>query len=169
MDPKDSPDDMKTLLRIINFLLDAIADLGKKPARKHASKLWWIVKGSPTQPLILKGHNMLTLKNGFQFNLAFSAVDQDGNPAPVEGISWSSSNPAIASVLTNADRPSGAGVTEGLTGSAQIKLAVDPKIGPEVGGLMALFDVEVVPGEAVSLVLQAGTPQPIPTVEEPAE
>ena len=106
---------------------------------------------------------MLTLKNGFKFTLTFSAVDKDGNPAPVEGISWSSSNPAVISVTPDTSGLTALVQTKGKTGTAQVKLSVDPRIGAEVGELMALFDVEVVPGEAVSLVLNAGTPSPIST------
>ncbi len=91
--------------------------------------------------------------------LTIAPVDKYGNPAPVEGIVWISSDPTIMTVEVSPDGLSAAAVTAGKIGTAQVSVVADAKIGEEVKEITGVIDFDVKGGEAVTLSVMAGAPE----------
>lgn len=101
----------------------------------------------------------LILTDAQQVDLSVRPINKAGNEAPVEGAEWTSSDPSVVEVVVSAESPLKALVkTTGKVGNAQVKFACDARIGEGVSPLMATLDVQVVPGEAVNVEINAGTP-----------
>jgi hypothetical protein len=108
-----------------------------------------------------------TLPDGNQVQVEISYVDAQGNPATVDGeVSWSSSDPTIATVTVdnqNSQRAIVAAAAGGTIGQAQITATADADLGEGTRELITTMDVEVVAGEAVSgTISPVGSYQPIP-------
>ena len=102
---------------------------------------------------------MLTLTSTQKAALSVTAVDAKGNPAPVENVVFSGSDPAVAVVQQNASDPTKATVFGRTIGTMQVKVTADADIGEGEKELAGLLDVEVVAAEAVALGITAGTPE----------
>jgi hypothetical protein len=118
---------------------------------------------------VIKGEDMaLTLTAVQQVEVAVSAVDAKGNPAPVEDVEFSSSDESIVTVTPDPTDPNFAtAVAVGTPGIAQVKVVADADIGDGTKTLAGLLDIEVVAAEAVSLGVSAGTPVDQPTTPLP--
>lgn len=88
-----------------------------------------------------------------------TAVDAKGNPAPIEGVTFTSSDVAIVAVVDNGDGTATA-TAVGPLGTAQVRVDADAQIGDGVVPLTGLVDLEVVASEAVALSVAVGTPEP---------
>ncbi len=101
----------------------------------------------------------LTLTDVQQVDLVVKPVNKAGNEAPVEGVEWASSDPSVIEVVVDAANSLKALVkTTGKVGNAQVKFSCDARIGEGVSSLIATLDVQVVPGEAINVEINAGTP-----------
>lgn len=101
----------------------------------------------------------LILTDAQQVSLTVKPVNKAGNEAPVEGVEWSSSDTSVIEVVADAENPLSAVVkTTGKIGNAQVKFACDARIGEGVSPLLSTLDVQVIPGEAVNVEINAGTP-----------
>lgn len=92
--------------------------------------------------------------------LSITPVDGAGNPAPVEGVVWASSNEAVLTVVAAEDGLSAVVTAVGPLGQAQVSVKADAQIGEGVVELTGVLDVDVVASQAVSLAVTAGTPEP---------
>ncbi len=144
----------------INVYIDGKKQTGKKPK----VTLRWGIGPVSEQP-----HNgtrsltyMLQLTNTQQCQLSIAGVDKKGNPAGLEGIIYSSSDPSVAAVTQDAADPSKALVVAVAAGTAQINVRADADLGDGVTELTGVLDVTVVPGQAVSFVINTGTPEEQP-------
>jgi len=97
-----------------------------------------------------KGNDlMFTLPNDKNAQLTVTAVDADGNPAQVESITYTSSNPEVATVDETGL------VTSVSIGTAQINVTADADLSEGVTELIGLLEVEVVSGQAVAFTVSA--------------
>lgn len=105
-----------------------------------------------------KGLNIVyTLRSDYKVPITIAGVDAAGNPAPLETIVVTSSDEGMLLVEADATTPGLFWVVPvGPTGISQVRVSADAKIGPEVLELTALWDVEIIPGEAVTLQVMAG-------------
>ena len=89
-----------------------------------------------------------------------SGADAANQPAPVEGVTVISSNPDVLTVEPDTVVVGGfIAVTTGLLGTAQLQATADARVGEGESLITGLLDVEVVPGEAVQLAINAGVPE----------
>jgi hypothetical protein len=91
-------------------------------------------------------------------NLTVEALNAAGNPAPVDGAPvWSTSDPNIVSLVIAPDGFSAVAHSVSL-GVATITVTADADLTAGVRAISTAMVIQVVPAEAVSLVLTAGTP-----------
>ena len=102
----------------------------------------------------------LVLTDIQKVTLSVAFVDKAGNPAKTDGAPvWSSSATNIATVTPATDGLSAVVETVGPLGSAQIQVSADADLGEEVKTISGTLDIEVTGSEAVSIVVNAGTPE----------
>ncbi len=105
---------------------------------------------------------MLKLTTTQQAALNISPVDRKGKAAEVESIVFSSSDESVATVTQDTADPRKALLKAVNTGTAQINVSADPKLGDDVGEIHGTLDVTVVAAEAVSFSIGTGTPEEQP-------
>lgn len=95
--------------------------------------------------------------------LSVMGVDEKGKPAPVENVSFESSNPDIVEIVEDGDGDDKTVYAQSKVtfGDVQITAKADPKIGEEVGELVAIGNISVKPREAVSLAINMGAPEDV--------
>jgi hypothetical protein len=119
----------------------------------------------------VRGNNMaVELPNGKVVDLTVTYEDADGNPTSAPGdVTWTSSDPSIATIEADDDDDTKAVVTSVAEGSTSITA--------QSGGITASIDVDVTAegGEAVSANITAGEPrdpdapnQGLPSTRAPA-
>ena len=102
---------------------------------------------------------MLLLRDDQKVSLSIQPLDAKGNPARVDGVpAWSVSDPSLGTVQAAADGLS-AVFTAQQTGTVQVSVTVDADLGPGVRALSGTLDIQIEPGEAVSIGIIAGVPQ----------
>ena len=100
--------------------------------------------------ILFKGTKiMFKLPNDRNAQLSVSGVDSEGNPAELEGVTYTSSNPDVATVDETGL------VTSVSVGSAQISVTADARLGEGEVLLTGLLDIEVIAGEAVAFEINA--------------
>lgn len=99
----------------------------------------------------------LQLQDDQHCPLSIQADDKAGNPVtlPVGAVTWSSSNPSVATVTPSADGMTADVAATGPLGSAQVGVAVDLGGGQQLTGTL---DVTIVAGAAASILIVPGTP-----------
>ena len=103
----------------------------------------------------------LKLQDDQKVSFSISIVDAKGNPAQVDGVpAWASSNEAILTVAPAADGMSAVATAVGPVGPSQISVTADADLGSGTKQIVGTQDVDVVAGEAVSVGITAGTPEP---------
>lgn len=102
----------------------------------------------------------LTLTDIQKVSLSIAPVSAAGNPAPVENVVWTSSNPEVLEVVASEDGLTAVASTVGPLGTAQVTVVADADLGEGVVPLTGILDVVVVGSQAVSLGVVAGTPEP---------
>lgn len=87
-------------------------------------------------------------------------LDSQGNPAKVDGVpAWGSSDEGVVSVTAEADGLS-ALIVANSVGLAQVNVKADADLGEGMKEIVGTLDLDIVSGEAVSVVLTPGTPEP---------
>jgi len=112
-----------------------------------------------------RGEDMAyTLPDGNQVRVKISYVDNQGNPAKVDGdVSWESSDTTIATVNADVDTKNAVVSATGTIGQMQIVARADADLGEGIRELITTMDVEVVAGEAVAGTIEpVGASEPIP-------
>jgi hypothetical protein len=110
-------------------------------------------------------HMAYTLPVDKLITVQVAYVDANGNPAAVDGeVTWTSSNPTIATAAADLEDSTQCTVTPGgALGSTQIVAAADADLGQGVRQLLTTLDLTTVAGEAVAGTINViGDPQPIP-------
>lgn len=105
----------------------------------------------------------LRLLDDQRVSLSVQPVDAGGNPALIDGAPEWEVIGATPSILTYQPADDGLSCdleTTGLIGTAQVRVSADARIGPDVRSISGILDIEVEAGEAVTLNIAAGTPQP---------
>lgn len=102
----------------------------------------------------------LTLTDIQKVSLSIAPVSAAGNPAPVDSVVWTSSNPEVLTVVASEDGLTAVASTVGPLGNAQVTVVADADLGEGVVELTGILDVVVVGSQAVSLGVVAGTPEP---------
>ena len=100
----------------------------------------------------------LVLNADQKVKLTITPVDAYGNLSVVENVTWSVSDPEVLMIeeLTSTEVYA---VAVGPTGDAQVVVTADAKIGEGETVLRGVLDFTVLPAEAVSLSVVAGTPE----------
>ena len=102
---------------------------------------------------------MTKLTNTQQVRMAIGAVDRRGEPAPLDTITFASSDTSVATVEQDPADSSKALVKAVKTGTTQIQFSGDADLGDGVNTLSGTEDFVVVAGQAVALVASVGTPE----------
>lgn len=111
---------------------------------------------------------MLLMTTTQKATLSLDPRDAKGNVASLDGVPvWTVADPAVATLVINADGLSADVVSAGL-GSTQVNVTADARFGPEVREISGVLDVQVSPAEAVTLGISAGTPVEQTPAEPPA-
>lgn len=85
--------------------------------------------------------------------------DAKGKNARVDGIpEWASSDEAVATVTDISTDGMSATIVAGDTGVCQITVSADADLGVGVKPINGFLDVNINPGEAITVELQAGAP-----------
>lgn len=102
---------------------------------------------------------LLTTEQRVKITLA--VLTAAGNPAVIDGNPvWASSDSAVARVESDANDPMSAYVYAGDQGIAQITAVCDADLdNDETREITGFLDVTVVPAEAATVQLVAGTPE----------
>jgi hypothetical protein len=146
---------MKITLTGISF------DLHLEQVEAKPRLLWSVTINGVTT----KDVHMLILPDDHKVGLSVQPVDAKGHPAQLEGDpTWSVADPTIATVTPvpydgqtyRADLVPGDNL-----GTTQVNVSGDADLGEGVTTITGLLDVQVVAGQAVSLNIAAGTPEPL--------
>ena len=133
------------------------------PAANRAGA--WVTVRYGAFTITARGDQMAyTLPDGMQVNVKIAYVDDQGNPAKVDGdVTWTSSNTDIATVEVDAtDSTHALVLASGDLGQVQIAARADADLGTGTRELITTMDVEVVAGEAVAgVITPVGAPEPI--------
>lgn len=91
--------------------------------------------------------------------LILSVVDLKGNPAVVDGLPvWALSDESLATLEVAADGMSAMVVPVGPLGKVIVQAKADADMGAGVKEILGQMEVEMVAGEAVTMVMSAGEP-----------
>lgn len=132
------------------------------PKKKPKVTLVWAIGPISEQPSIgtnRRTSTMLQLTNTQQCALSVSGVDKKGNPAGLDSIAYSSSDPSVATVTQDTADSSKALVKAVAAGTVQINVSADADLGDGVSTLSGVLDITVVAGQAVGFVINTGTPE----------
>lgn len=101
------------------------------------------------------------LKQTEQLPLAIEVKDAKGNPAKVDGVpQWSSTNPDLGTLTVSEDGFAATFTPGASLGATVLQVLVDADLGEGVKEILGSLELEVVSGEAVSVSIVAGQPQP---------
>jgi len=106
---------------------------------------------------------MLVLTDVQKVHLAVRPIDAAGNQAPVDGKpTWAAggANPEILELVPSDDGLSCDVFTVGPLGTAQVQVNADADMGEGIVPIVGLLDIEVQASQAVSVAIDAGTPEP---------
>lgn len=82
-------------------------------------------------------------------------------PAKVDGLpSWAVTDESLASLTVSEDGMSAMLLPLGPVGSFQVQVKADADLGEGVKEILGSLDVELAAGEAVSVEIAAGAPEP---------
>lgn len=102
----------------------------------------------------------LLLTDVQKVTLTVAPLDAAGNPGKIDGKpTWTSSDESIATVAASDDGLSAVVTAVGPLGTVQIVAKADADLGEGVKEISGTLDIEVQGSEAVSLGINAGTPE----------
>ena len=103
------------------------------------------------------GVESMIMKATQEFDALVAFQDSLGNPAPVEGVPvWTNSNESVISMVVAADGLSAVVSAVGIPGAGQISVQADADLGEGVTTITGTLDVEIQPGDAVTVTLNTG-------------
>jgi hypothetical protein len=133
----------------------------RKRRRKVAYVLWTFgpVQEQPDSgPLRQRAGTMTQLTTTQQVTGTVVPVDRKGNPAAVEGSTFTSSDPAVIAVEADLADPLKVTVKAVATGAAQVQWKADADLGDEIVEISAVADFVVKASQAVGASFSFGTP-----------
>jgi len=105
--------------------------------------------------MFLKGDQMVPLSVKF--------VDKFGNDAKVDGApAWALTDDSLGVLEVAADGMGATLKAKGLTGVMKVQVSADADLGEGVKAIMGELDVEILPAEAIAVVIAAGDPVALP-------
>jgi hypothetical protein len=146
-------------------LLKWLLHLLRKQRPKPATHLLWTVGPISEQPGVTRAWRfitMLQLTNTQQCPIAVQGVDKKGNPAELDSVVFTSSDPSVATVDQDPADQTKALVKAVAAGTAQINVTADADLGDGVTEITGALDLAVVAGQAVGFVINTGTPEEQP-------
>lgn len=99
------------------------------------------------------------LRDSEQVTLTVEALDSEDNPAAAS-VAWSSSDESIVSVTDNGDGSALVVASPGAGGLGAATVTADVTDNSDGDIHTGTFEVEVVAGDAVTVNITAGTPEP---------
>ncbi len=103
---------------------------------------------------------MLVLTDIQKVMLSVSPKSAAGNPALIDGVpTWHVSDESIISLEIGNDGLTAVASATGKLGKVRIGIDVDADLGDGVDTITGVLDIEVKASEAVSLEINAGTPE----------
>lgn len=104
---------------------------------------------------------MLLLTNGQKVTLSIAPLDAFGQAARIDGLpAWNVSDGALATITPAEDGMSAVLEPLGPVGLLQVQVTADADLGEGIKSLSGTLDVQVEAGEAVTLGITAGVPEP---------
>lgn len=100
----------------------------------------------------------ITARPGQYSDVTLAPVDRKGNPAVVDGVTFTSSNSEVVEVIQDENDKLKARINYRGVGTAQIDVVVDAELGDGERTISDFVAVEVRPEEAVGLGLQISEP-----------
>lgn len=147
------------ILRVLHRLektINRIEDEVKAITQPKAIDFYIIQDG---QQILLGGSMQLKVSDMQKINL--SIKDKFGNAAAVDGKpSWSLTDASLASLEVADDGMSANVKPSGAVGSFQIQASCDADLGEGVKTIFGTLDMDLLPGEAVSVELAGGDVSP---------
>jgi hypothetical protein len=99
------------------------------------------------------------LKLNQSLPLSVKIMDKDGNVAKVDGLpSWALTDASLGSLEVSADGYSAMFKPSGVLGALKVQVKADADLGEGVKEILGELDVEMVAGEATTVVISAGEP-----------
>lgn len=143
----------------IGFLLGSIVQYFLKHRKVKGALILTIGPYVHKFYFLTKETKMALILNADQkVKLTITPVDSYGNLSVVENVVWASSNEEVVTIEQLSDTEVYA-VAMGPVGDSQVSVVADARIGEGVSELVGLLDFSVLPAEAVSLSVVAGTPE----------
>lgn len=144
--------------RLVTLVDRLVTELVQQHGRRAVGFEWTIRVGASTT--VIRGEKiMLLLRDDQKVTLAIQPVDAKGNPAKVDGVpAWTNSDDT-AGVLTVAADGLSAEFVAGMPGVTQVTVTADADLGAGVRAISGVLDIQVEPGEAVTLDIKAGVPE----------
>lgn len=105
---------------------------------------------------------MFQMTDSQQTTCTFVATDRKGNPAPVETPEWMVDNPNLLALAPSPDGLSCVVSAVGPLGTARLTFRADADMGSGVSQISGTLDIEVVAGQATTVIINAAPP-----VEQP--
>jgi hypothetical protein len=127
------------------FLLFLLFLTKQDQPKPPAVKLYFLHRGKEVTSVQTKISEKATL--------SFVAKDLAGNLAPVENVTWSTTDQSLCTVEPSADKMSAVVTPKGVTGLCKIQLSADAIIGEGEKVIVGEMDMEFLPGEAVTIEL----------------
>lgn len=104
----------------------------------------------------------MQLKVSNKLPLSIKLVDKFGNPAAVDGAPvWTLTNPALGSLVVAEGGLSAEFIPAGAVGSLVVQVSADADLGEGVKTIFGELPVDLLAGDAVSVVIEAGEPVPV--------
>ena len=101
----------------------------------------------------------MLLKANQKLPLSIEIKDKFGNAAAVDGAPvWSLTDPALGALTASEDGMSAEFVPAGAVGSARVQCQVDADLGEGVKPILGELEITVLPAEAATVSISAGTP-----------
>lgn len=144
----------------LTAMLEALYAVVKGQSRRHqAVDFRWTLTIGNTQ--VTGDTTMLLLTDAQKVALAIQPIDAHGHLARVDGVpSWSLSDNSLGVLDVAADGLSAVFTTGDQLGLVQVNVSADADLGGGVRTISGTLDIQVEGGEAVSLGITAGVPEP---------
>lgn len=137
--------------------LEAMCEKVKPGLLASAIKFYTTINGQKI------GVTKMFLKVSEQLPLSIAIKDKFGNAAKVDGAPvWALTDPSLGTLTAADDGMSALFVPSGTVGAFKVQVSADADLGEGVKSIVGELDVELLPGEAVSVEISAGQAEPIP-------
>lgn len=145
---------------VLVAMLDALYAVVKRQGKKHqAIGFRWTIRIGNTQ--VTGDTTMLLLTDAQKVSLAIQPIDAHGHVARIDGIpEWSLSDASLGVLDVAADGLAAVFTSGDALGLVQVNVSADADLGGGVRPISGTLDIQIEAGEAVSLGITAGVPEP---------